>query len=60
MNIATPIDYAEARRKADVLCISLAFGDGDPQPIAREAGLMLVAADRHRRHLKARSQRMAA
>ncbi len=59
MQIATPFDYADAHRAAGVLCSSLAFGDGDPAPIAAAASSMLDATDRHRRHLKAMSRRHA-
>lgn len=54
MSIATPIDYADARRRADALCCSLAFGDGDPVPVMRQARTALADLQRHRRHLRAK------
>jgi hypothetical protein len=54
MSIATPIDYADVRRVADALCCSLAFGDGDPAPVMRQARAALADLRRHRRHLRAK------
>ena len=59
MQIATPLDYADARHAVGMLCSSLAFGDDDPAPIAAAASTMLDATGRHRRHLKALSRRRA-
>ncbi len=54
MKIATPIDYADVQHTANALCCHIAFGDGDPRPAARQAGVMLAAARRHSRHLRAK------
>jgi len=54
MSIATPIDYADTRLRANALCCSLAFGDGDPAPVMRQAGNALADLQRHRRHLHAK------
>lgn len=54
MLITTPIDYADVRRTADALCCSIAFGDCDPRPAARQASSMLAATRRHSLHLRAK------
>lgn len=54
ISIATPIDYADVRGRADALCCSLAFGDGDPVQVMRQARTALADLQRHRRHLRAK------
>lgn len=50
MSIATTIDHADARRRADALCCSLAFGDGDPAPVVRQARAAMAEVRRGYRH----------